>query len=61
MRTKFHLHAQYRYKFEEWRSKFLMLFVAVVVMETMYYACAPSFTSMRAIVSKFEESISSFK
>ena len=26
----------------------------VVVMETMYYACVPSFTSMRATVSKLE-------
>ena len=32
----------------------LRVFV-VVVMETMYYACVPSFTSMRATVSKFEE------
>ena len=32
-----------------------MTFVVMVVMETMYYACVPSFTSMGATVSKFVE------
>ena len=35
--------------------KCLRLFAVVVVMETMYYACVPSFPSMRATVSKFVE------
>ena len=33
----------------------------MVVMETMSYACIPSFISMSATVSKFEEGISNFK
>ena len=50
-------------KFEEWRSNFkdkwLRLFVVVIVVETMYYACG--FTFMRATASEFEEWISDFK
>ena len=38
-----------------------MLFVVVVVMETMSHTCVPSFISMRGTYSKFEEWRSNFK
>ena len=55
---RFHLHVSYNEQVtgvkEQFEEHCLRLFLLVVDMETIEFTCVPSFTSMCAILSKFE-------